>query len=306
MAGTYYNFSGTSCSTSILTQLTTDATNSAPVLGEVYSGYTSGDFYTVTDTGAIGGTPLGIDVDTNFDFVNCPGQCYEISNGDLSFAYDVSYIDNLGASVCTTLAQGSSPGDTQIICISAGTSTSIIGHSTSDGSCGGFAVVISIVDLATFCQNPGDCVAVSPTPTPTNTVTPNDTPTQTPTNTETPTQTPTNTETPTQTPTTTTTPIETPTQTPTNTETPTQTPTPTPTPTEVCDETYCLSNCCTFTLFNESGSIKNYSYYDCNGVLQSGTFAGGTNFQFCSNQLYGAIFVDTICTLVLNGCCTGP
>ena len=153
-----------------------------------------------------------------------------------------------------------------------------------------------------FC---GGCIE-GITPTPTNTETPIETPTQTPTNTsttnETPTQTPTNTETPTNTPT----PNETPTQTPTNTETPTKTPTPTPTPTEVCDETYCLSNCCTFTLFNESGSIKNYSYYDCSGVLQSGTFAGGTNFQFCSNQSYGLIFVDTVCTLVLNGCCTGP
>jgi hypothetical protein len=272
MAGTYYNFSGTSCNTSSLTQLTTDATNSAPVLGEVYSGYTSGDFYTVTDIGAIGGTPLGIDVNTNFDFGSCPGQCYEVSNGNISSAADVSYIDNLGVNVCITLAQGGSIGDTQIICISAGTSTSIIGYSTSDGSCSGFAVVISVIDLMTSCQNIGDCIPISPSPTPTNTVTPNDTPTQTPT----------------------------------NTETPTQTPTPTPTPTEVCDETYCLSNCCTFTLFNESGSIKNYSYYDCNGVLQSGTFAGGTNFQFCSNQLYGTIFVDTICTLVLNGCCTGP
>ena len=224
------------------------------------------------------------------------GECYQILNGNLSSAADVSYIDNLGTNVCTTLAQGGSPGDTQIICISAGTSTSIVGYSTTDGSCGGFAVVIGTLDLMTSCQNPGDCVAVSPTSTPTNTETPTSTPTNTLTETpgvsptQTPTETPTNTETPTQTP----------------TETPTQTSTPTPTPTKVCDETYCLSNCCTFTLFNESGTIKNYSYYDCDGVLQSGTFAGGTNFQFCSNQSYGVIFVDTVCTLVLNGCCAGP
>ena len=57
MAGFYYNFSGTSCSTSTLVQLTTDAANPAPVLGEVYSGYTSGDFYIVTDTGALSGAP---------------------------------------------------------------------------------------------------------------------------------------------------------------------------------------------------------------------------------------------------------
>jgi hypothetical protein len=70
MAGTYYNFSGTSCSTSTLTQLTTDATNSAPVLGEVYSGYTSGDFYTVTNSGTTSATPIGIDVDTNNNFAS--------------------------------------------------------------------------------------------------------------------------------------------------------------------------------------------------------------------------------------------
>ena len=234
MAGTYYNFSGTSCNTSILTQLTTDATNSAPVVGAVYSGYTSGDFYTVTNTGTTSGTPIGIDVDTNIDLVTCPGQCYQISNGDLLSAHDVSYIDNLGVSVCTTLAQGGSPGDTQIICISAGTSTSIVGYSSTNGSCSGFAGVIGTTDLMTSCQNPGDCIPVSPTPTPTetptNTPTPSETPTNTPTPSETPTQTPTNTETPTNTPT----PSETPTQTPTNTpsETPTQTPTNTQTPTE--------------------------------------------------------------------------
>ena len=92
------------------------------------------------------------------------------------------------------------------------------------------------------------CVAPTPTPTntPTITQTPTNTPTttQTPTNTATPTNTstntptqtntPTNTETPTQTPTQTST-SNTPTPTPTPSETPTQTPTsqtPTPTPTE--------------------------------------------------------------------------
>jgi hypothetical protein len=207
MAGTYYNFSGTSCSTSILTQLTTDATNSAPVLGEVYSGYTSGDYYTVTDTGVIEGIPLGVDVDTSFDFVTCPGQCYEISNGDGASAHDVSYIDNLGITTCTTLAQLGSPGDTQTICISAGTSTSIVGYSSTDGSCSGFAVVIGVTNLTTFCQNPGECVPVSPTPTQTPTETPTPTPTQTPINT----LTPTNTGTPTQTPTQTLTPTSNPT-----------------------------------------------------------------------------------------------
>jgi hypothetical protein len=85
----------------------------------------------------------------------------------------------------------------------------------------------------------GPCV--SPTPTPTPTVTPSNTPTPsiTATNTPTPTETPTNTPTPSVTPTETGTPVPTPTVTPTETGTPTPTPTETetPTPTPTTSET---------------------------------------------------------------------
>ena len=116
-----------------------------------------------------------------------PGECYQIYNGDLLSAYDVTYIDNLGITTCTTLAQGGSPGDTQVICISAGTSSNIIGHSTNNGSCGGDAVVIGATYLMTSCQNSGECD--SPTPSSTPAETPSSTPAETPVNTPTPTST---------------------------------------------------------------------------------------------------------------------
>ena len=113
------------------------------------------------------------------------GELYRIQNGNGASAADVSYINDLNESVCTTLGIGGFAGDTQDICISAGTSSSILAYTSTDGSCTGDLVVIAITDLTTSCGSE----TPTPTPTPTNT----ETPTPTPTNTETPTLTPTTT-----------------------------------------------------------------------------------------------------------------
>ena len=205
------------------------------------------------------------------DCISClGGECYFIQNGDGTSAHDVSYISSANIPTCITLAQAGNPGDSITVCILGGTSSSIVGYTSTDGSCSGSVAVIGTTSLGTTCTNDGDClVAPTPTqtstetqtPTPTNTPTPSTTPAVTPTNTETPTQTPTETvtqtptlspgaspnptstptqtptETITQTPSETTTNTPTPTQTPTNSETPTQTPTNTETPTQTPTQT---------------------------------------------------------------------
>lgn len=118
-------------------------------------------------------------------------------------------------------------GNSSLIPITGTTYTFQLGAESSITSvfvfiehCDGVSYRMSLIDLR--CS---DCIIglpVSPTPTPTPSVTP----TLTPTNTVTPTNTPTNTVTPTFTPTNTVTPSIVPTSTPTNTITPTMTPTP--------------------------------------------------------------------------------
>jgi hypothetical protein len=74
-----------------------------------------------------------------------------------------------------------------------------------------------------------------------------------------------------------------------------------------CDEISCSTGgCCSYQLFNESGSSGAYSYYDCLGVFQSGSLASGNNISFCSDQSYGAITYPPLFTLVTNGCCEPP
>jgi outer membrane biosynthesis protein TonB len=191
-------------------------------------------------------TPTATSTPTPTPTVIPTGECYVISNGNISSAHDVSYVDNLGNTVCTTLAAGGSSGDSQNICISTGTSSSITAYISTNGSCSGDTVLISVVSLSASCQNAGECVATTPTPTPTPTATPTPTPippTATPTVTPTPTNTPTVTPTPTNTPTVTPTPTPTPTEVPpTATPTPTATSTPTPTPTIPPGECYIITN----------------------------------------------------------------
>jgi hypothetical protein len=145
---------------------------------------------------------------------------------------------------------------------------------------------IVVVGSATT-VNQGICPSCyTPTPTPTNTptITPTETPTETPTNTptNTPTETPTPTITPTETPTNTpsVTPTETPTPTLTPTATPPETPTNTPTPSPVI-------------ILCKQGLIPpftTYSYYDCCGILMSGTTDDiGQADCYDSNQPFSGI-----------------
>jgi hypothetical protein len=304
MAGTYYNFSGTSCNTSILTQLTTDASNSAPVLGAVYSGYTSGDFYTVTNTGTIGGTPLGIDVDTSVDFVTCPCDCtyYDViiyqtdlddATGNTSYPNNTVYISYIDCNGTLQAKSYTNSGTyTNDICVTGtSTPTSFYYKNDSQTVAASFAT-----DTNTSCctaPTPSPTVSETPTntPTPTNTETPTNTPTPSPTVSETPTNTPT--PTPTLTPGTGPSPTasETPTNTPTptNTETPTQTPTPTntgtptntPTPTQTSTNTGTPTNTPTQTPTNVS----------CNPVVGLNVF--GT-------QILGEPALDATVTIQSN------
>ena len=69
MAG-FWQFSGVSCYDGLGYDLSISYPPAVyPVLGSVYSGTSSGDYYEVTDTGAIGSAQ--IDVDTSFDFGTC-------------------------------------------------------------------------------------------------------------------------------------------------------------------------------------------------------------------------------------------
>lgn len=100
---------------------------------------------------------------------------------------------------------------------------------------GGDVIVTDINDCVTPTPTPTSTITATPTqtntetPTPTRTNTPSQTPTNTVTSTQTPTPTATSTQTPTISPTQTITPTETPTETPTVTPTPSETPTNTPT-----------------------------------------------------------------------------
>ena len=87
------------------------------------------------------------------------------------------------------------------------------------------------------------------------------------------------------------------------TPTPTQTVTPSP---QLCDQEYCSESCCNYSLLNNSDYIRNYSYYDCSGQLQSGTLYPDSTINFCSDRSYGNIFLDSGCLIDSFGCCSPP
>jgi hypothetical protein len=98
----------------------------------------------------------------------------------------------------------------------------------------------------------------------------------------------------------------TPTATQTSTATPTGTIPATPTPTPVCDDTYCLTNCCNYVLLNTSSENKSYSYFECDDGEQSGIFPAGEYLEFCANQSFGPILLEDGVILVSFTCCTPP
>jgi len=205
------------------------------------------------------------------------GECYQISNGSMLSAVDVSYIDNLGTNVCTTLAQGGSLGDVQVICILAGTSSSIIGYSTTNGTCSGDAVVIGILNLMTSCQNSGECDYPTPTPSETPASTPDSTPAETPSST----------------------PAETPASTPDSTpaETPASTLTPTPTPT--------IPSVCTSYTVIDIGNLapSTFTYQDCTTLnTEEITLSDGSEITICA--ITGSILlVSGLIDIINNGPC---
>ncbi len=142
---------------------------------------------------------------------------------------DMFYIDNL----VTALEKGTTTTPSPTGICTPDCTGKVCGDDGCGGSCGSCQVGWNCVNY--------QCVAPTPTltPTPTRTPTPTPTRTPTPTPTRTPTPTSTSTPTPTRTPTPTTTPIP-PTSTPTRTPTPTatNTPTPTRTPTPTTAPTY--------------------------------------------------------------------
>ena len=177
----------------------------------------------------------------------------KIFSGDVSFGLvqKLSFDPNVTEYIVTNyeFLSGSTSGTTQVV-LSGQNFNNIVRNTELeffDVNPSGFVlnaipIFASATPTVTPTNTPTPTISETPTQTPTSTVTPtqtptptiSETPTQTPTPTisETPTQTPTPTisETPTQTPTNT--PTETPTETPTQTptESPTQTPTPTSTP----------------------------------------------------------------------------
>lgn len=70
-----------------------------------------------------------------------------------------------------------------------------------------------------------------------------------------------------------------------------------------CDDNFCSVSCCQFVLINNSGSLKSWSYYDCDGAFETGIYGNGDTVAFCANQSAGPIFVDNGCNLILIGCC---
>lgn len=126
--------------------------------------------------------------------------------------------------------------------------------------------------------------SITPSVTPTKSVTPSITPTITPSQTSCPDASPT------QTPTNTITPTLTPSQTPTNTITPTVSPsidlTPSSTPTQTPSPTPAECECWLF--FNETGEGgKAFFYYACGDDIESTeTLAGGQQKRRCVNSNY--------------------
>ena len=70
-----------------------------------------------------------------------------------------------------------------------------------------------------------------------------------------------------------------------------------------CDTMYCSEMCCNFELVNNSGSLKSWGYYDCEGTEVLGIYNSGDELRFCADQSIGPIFVDSGCTLTIVGCC---
>ena len=70
-----------------------------------------------------------------------------------------------------------------------------------------------------------------------------------------------------------------------------------------CDDNYCLEFCCSYLLENNSGGLRSWSYYDCEGGSDAGLFNNGDIISFCADQSAGPIFVDSGCTLTRVGCC---
>lgn len=70
-----------------------------------------------------------------------------------------------------------------------------------------------------------------------------------------------------------------------------------------CDTMFCAEMCCNFSLVNNSGSLRSWSYYDCEGTEQLGVYGDGDELRFCADQSIGSILVDNGCTLTIIGCC---
>ena len=133
--------------------------------------------YTVIATAFAPVATVSSVVGSYLDCVSClGGECYFIQNGDGTSAHDVSYISSANVPTCITLAQGGNPGDSTTVCILGGTSSSIVGYTSTNGSCTGTVVLIGTTSLGTTCTNDGDCI-VGPTSTTTPTTTPTPTPT---------------------------------------------------------------------------------------------------------------------------------
>lgn len=72
-----------------------------------------------------------------------------------------------------------------------------------------------------------------------------------------------------------------------------------------CDLATCDFIACKYTLSNNTGTIQNYSYYDVNGVQQTGVIGvGGAPVTFCADKSKGAL-VTNLLNVKLVGCCDG-
>jgi hypothetical protein len=67
-----------------------------------------------------------------------------------------------------------------------------------------------------------------------------------------------------------------------------------------CDLTYCLSNCCWWSITNEGGTTQNYTYDDCNGYEITLSIPSGDQQYFCS---LNPMDPGGDLTLNLEGCC---
>ena len=165
--------------------------------------------------------------------------------------------------------------------------------------------IITVYDFGSFpfvvTPTPTPSNTLSPTPTPTNTSSPTPTPTNTssptqtptPTQTETQTQTPTPTQTETQTSTPTPTQTETPTMTPTNTKTPTPTPSVTP-PTRTSFSTNFASN--QFDACGGLGTLVTlYGVdvaFDLNSLFYDTAFGPNTGADLSGYYAFGGLFCE--------------